>query len=268
MSELNVINESRQLNTIVTLISDFKKLGIQAGDTLLVHSSLKSLGWVNGAASTVIRALLEVLGENGTLVMPTHSGDLSDPAQWQNPPVPQAWWKDIYETMPAFDIHLTETRGMGRIPELFRNLPGVRRSFHPQLSFAAYGKHAEFITNNHPLTPSLGMESPLGKLYQLKAKVLLLGVGYDSCTSFHLAECLIPQMPIKRFGTPYVEDGQRIWKWFEDFDVNNDDFPQLGEEFEKNFPVTIGQVGQATCRLFPIVPGVDFAKQWITKHRF
>lgn len=76
----------RPVCTKQSLISDFKKLGIVEGETLLLHSSLSRLGWVNGGAETVISALLEVLGDEGTLVVPTYTGDNTDPAEWRSPP--------------------------------------------------------------------------------------------------------------------------------------------------------------------------------------
>ena len=97
--------------TIASLRDDLLALGVRPGMVLLVHSSLSALGWVSGGPVAVVLALEAALGEAGTLVMPTHSGDLSDPAAWRNPPVPEAWWAVIRDTMPAYDPGLTPARG-------------------------------------------------------------------------------------------------------------------------------------------------------------
>jgi aminoglycoside 3-N-acetyltransferase len=269
MSEQKVIQLTQKVNTVDTIYKDLLNLGIKDGDTILVHSSLSSIGWVCGEAQAVVMALQQAIGKDGTLVMPTHSGAISDPAEWENPPVPKEWIPIIYESMPAFDVNFTPTRGMGCIAELFRSLPQVIRSNHPQVSFAALGKFADDITSNHQLTPQLGMESPLGKMYGLNAKVLLLGVGYDSCTSFHLAEALNVKMPIKRMGAAIIENNKRTWKWFEDFDYNSDeDFERIGSAFEETNGVAKGKIGNAECKLFDMKDGVDFAKNWIENNRF
>jgi len=269
MSEESVIELTEHMNTVDTIHNDLLNLGIRAGDILLVHSSLSSIGWVCGAAQAVVIALQQVITENGTLIMPAHSGANSDPAEWKNPPVPKEWLQPIYENMPAFDVNLTQTRGMGSIAELFRTLPQVFRSNHPQVSFVSQGKFAKDITSNHKLTPQFGMESPIGKMYELNAKVLLLGVGYDSCTCFHLAEALNEKMPIMKMGAAIIENNKRIWKWFEDFDYNSeDDFEKLGDAFEKTNSVVIGKVGKAECKVFQMKAGVDFAKEWLQCNRF
>lgn len=113
------------LITVDRLAADFRRLGVQEGMTLLMHSSFKSLGqWVAGGPVAVILALEQVLGEEGTLVMPTQSSDLTDPSGWSRPPVPEEWWPGIREHMPAYDPDLTPIRGMGIIPDCFRKQRG------------------------------------------------------------------------------------------------------------------------------------------------
>ena len=150
----------REPVTRPSLASDLRALGLVEGATVIVHTSMARLGPVTGGAQAVISALLDTLGERGTLVMPAHSGQLSDPAHWRAPPAPEAWWDTIRQEMPAYDPALTPTRNMGAVAESFRTYPGVRRSAHPQVSFAARGPLAERIVGEHSLQSKFGEDSP------------------------------------------------------------------------------------------------------------
>ena len=115
MTETDTINKIKMPNTVNTIIKDLRQLGVKKGDILMVHSSLSSMGWVAGGPVAVIQALMGVLTKEGTLIMPTQSGDYSDPQNWSNPPVPEDWKDIIREEMPAFDPKITPTRSMGKI---------------------------------------------------------------------------------------------------------------------------------------------------------
>jgi aminoglycoside 3-N-acetyltransferase len=106
--------------TRASLGRDLSTLGLSAGDTVLVHSSLRSLGWVCGGALAVVQALLDVLGPGGTLVVPAQTMGNSDPRHWSRPPVPESWWPVIREHLPAFDPAVTPTVGLGVIAEMVR----------------------------------------------------------------------------------------------------------------------------------------------------
>ena len=271
MSERDVIERTGDHPiTVDSLCLDLIRLGVQPGMTLLVHASLSALGWVCGGPVAVLQAFEKALGTTGTLVMPAHSGNLSDPAKWENPPVPSEWWETIRETMPAYEPAVTPVCWMGVIAETFRSLPGVRRSTHPQVSFAARGPQAEAIVSDHELDYSLGETSPLARLYELDGWILLLGVGHASNTSLHLAEYRANYAGKREIenGAPVYRAGRRVWATMKDIDIGTADFERIGEDFftETGKPVR-GEVGLAAAQLTPQRDIVDYAVIWMERHR-
>jgi len=265
--EQKVIENSKKLNTKKTIIEDLKRLGLNKGETIIVHSSLSSIGWICGGAISLIEALIEVVGSEGTVIMPSHSSGNSDPKDWNYPPVPKSWWQDIRDNIPPFNPSITPTRGLGITPELFRTFPKVIRSNHPQLSFSAWGKNAKKITENHNLDLGMGNNSPLAKIYKLDGKILFIGTNFETNTSFHLAEYRVPNPKIEKVGASILINGKAKWLEYNEVNYDEDCFEEIGKDFEKTAKILKGKIGSADSKLFNQREAVDFALSWLTKKR-
>jgi len=155
--------------TFENLVEGFRELGVKEGDTLLVHSSYKSLGEVDGGPATVVRALETALGtdKDGTLVMPTFNFDFNKGVPW--------------------DVRKTRSK-MGALTEIARMDPRSKRVFHPFYSFAILGKHAEMLGSLR-YKSAYERNSVFGKLRDLDGKIMVIGLSYnDSMTFFHHIE--------------------------------------------------------------------------------
>jgi aminoglycoside 3-N-acetyltransferase len=230
------------INTTASLAADFVQLGLRPGAIVMVHSSLGRIGWTDGGPATVIEALLEVLGPEGTLVMPAESPQLAEPGNKH-----------------VFDPRITPTT-MGAIPEAFRSFPGTQRSSHPLVSVCANGSCAQQITAEHALEFCEGRGTPFERLYELDAWTLLIGVGFDRCTSLHFAESLVPgrRTTISRF--PMIANGVRVWVEKPDMASDNGThFPVVGQRFTDQGQARRGRVGNADALVFSTRALVDFA---------
>lgn len=252
-------------NTRESLVQDLRALGLTRGMTVMVHSSLSKIGWTVGGPVSVILALLDVVGPEGTLVMPAESPSVSDPSGWDDTRVKADWHDTIREHLPVFDPQTMPT-SMGAIPEAFRTYPGTLRSDHPLVSVCANGRLASEITKEHSLEFCEGRGTPFEKLYDLDASTLLFGVGFNRCTSLHYAESLVPKRRTTTHRFPAMVDGQRTW--VEMPDMANDDgvhFPVVGEQFVTTGEIREGRVGEASSMLFSTQKLVDFARSYFTR---
>ena len=271
------------------LVGDLRALGVRVGQTLLVHASLSSLGWVDGGAATVVAALRDAVGAaanaapgpSGNVVVFTGTEENSTTSREhlaRTAGLAPEQVARFRNRMAAFDRERTPA-GSGRIAEELRTTEGALRSGHPQSSFAALGPQAADLTNGHALNSHHGPRSPLGRMYamaadgRLDAVILMLGVGYHACTALHLAEYryrgdLSPRRPTGRTYSCVTTVGRRRrWTYYRDVVLDDSDFEEIGDHLDKEIADHQGYVGEAKSRLMPFLAVVDHATEWMRRHR-
>ena len=228
------------------LVEGLRAVGLRAGDVALVHSSLSSFGRVEGGAQAVVRALLNVLTPQGTLVFPTFG--------------------EFFEGDPdqVWDRERSPSR-MGVISETARTWPGALRSSHPGHPFGAIGQHARAITEPE-CDFGWGPDSPLATLERLAGRILLLGVGYNVVTLFHLPEfeARVPYRRANRYPGTVVIGGVERWIAMPAFDKEPGlkyDFEPLGAELEAAGLVRGCEIGQSRVRLFDVQPALALERE-------
>ena len=177
-----------------------------------MHASLSRIGHTKGGAETVIDALLEVLGPDGTLVTGAGTPENSTTSrafQARTAGFTNEQAAQFCAFMPAFSRATTPT-SVGAIAEALRTTPGAHRSAHPQSSFAAVGREAGALMAGHRVSCHLGEASPLAKLYERDALILMLGVGYRACSAFHLAEYRYRERPPRRVYSCVVQKWAKL----------------------------------------------------------
>jgi len=254
------------------LARELRELGVTPGGALMVHTRMSALGWVVGAAETVVRALLDAVGPEGTLVAYTsweeHAYDDADRPEGV---------ADAYRAEPpVFDPPVSEAvRDHGRVPERIRTWPGAVRSAHPEASVAALGARAAWIA--HPHADGYGSESPFARLVEAGGQVLMLGAPLDTITLLHHAEAVAHARGRRELTyTVWVREGERAGpRTVTDIDTRDGayDYASLGldvDEFEAIATDALaagtgkrGRVGAADCHLFDARALTGFAVAWL-----
>ncbi|PCI77595.1 MAG: hypothetical protein COB20_07735 [SAR86 cluster bacterium] len=236
------------MNTKETIIKQLEKLGLQNYSAVMVHTSMRKVGKLEGGANALIDALLQTLGPQGSLVMVLGAND-DEP----------------------FDALTTEAdEDMGVVPEMFREHSGVQVNDHAAARYAVHGPHAEFLLNPTQLHDYHGPGSVLDRLTELNGAVLRLGANTDTVTLTHLAEYLADVPDKRRVSLRYeradsgeqwinsLDDSDGIAEWSE-----GDYFPRILLDYLKTGIARIGLVGDSEAELFPATSFVEFAKEWI-----
>ncbi|MFV0255273.1 MAG: aminoglycoside N(3)-acetyltransferase [Erysipelotrichaceae bacterium] len=252
---MNIIQE---LVLKADIVKELRQLGINEGDVIEVHSSLSQFGYVVGGGLSVVEALMETVGPEGTIVMAFHNSNNSEPAKWCNPPVALDLIDTIRDNIPAYHPKITTLTKMGAVVECFRHLDNVSYSDHPTFPLIAWGKYADVIVANQSINFPMGDNSPLERLYDLDTKIVLLGVSYDNCTGMHLAEYMSKTNPIVLDGAAVYEKGQRVWKKYLDLELDPDKFLTVGEKMESKKLVNCGKIGKAEVKVFDFKQAIAY----------
>lgn len=183
------------MHTLSSLQRDLESSGLKREDTVLIHSSMRSIGEVEGGAWGVLTALAEYFAP-GLLAFPTLSWDLVNGRQ------------------PVYSVRDTPST-TGLLPEMFRHYPGVLRSLHPTHSIAALGAEAaDFLAGHETFDSPAHRNSPWGRLYDRGAKILFVGVGIACNTFLHGVEEWLPVPDMLTAGAEalvvFDYDGKRI----------------------------------------------------------
>lgn len=276
MDESALLKRSDGPVTRRRIAADLAALGLRGGDVVMFHTQMSAVGYVSGGPQTLIGALLDVVGDQGTLMVTCGWNDAPpyDFTDW-----PQPWQDALRAEHPAYDPLLSEAdHSYGRLPEALRRRPGAVRSRHPDAGFAAVGAGAKALMADHPWDDPHGPGSPLAKLVECGGRVLLLGAPLDSLTLLHHAEALA-EAPGKRFvdyEQPIIEAGRRVWRRFHDIDSQDGAFDYSSVVPEGQWPFeaigrdmvaaglgTRGRVGAAENHLFEAADVVAFGVAWI-----
>ena len=259
------------------LVTEIRKLGLSEGQTVMLHASVKSIGHIAGGPQTILEAILEILTSSGTLMMLV---------AWEDTPYNifnasfqddiDKWPEKNRQKCPTFDPEHSraDIKKMGILTEYLRTYPGSLRSPHP-LGYTAVGKLAQHVLKDQQWQYREGPGSPLEKLCDVGGKVLLLGAPTETVTLIHFAEYIadIPNKKTVRYKMPIIQNGERVWKDFEEYDFINgivpwpeDYFKSIVDEYIEKGNGVQGSVGMAKCHLFEAKDLINFGVNWMERN--
>jgi aminoglycoside 3-N-acetyltransferase len=261
------------LRSVPDLTGDLRLLGIRAGDTVMVHASLRAIGPVDGRAAGVIEALDAAVGVDGTLLMTLGA---RDDWAWVNEK-PEAERAALLAGAEPFDpLQTPSLPEVGTLAEVFRQLPGTRVNDHPEARFGARGKRAADLLRDGPWDDYYGPGSALERLVQAGGKVLRMSADLDTVTLLHYAEAIAPVESKKRARRHrlVVRDGvaeiRAVETWDDEEGIvdypGEDYFAQILRAYLATGRASQGLVGNAASELIDAGDIVAFGVSWMVEH--
>ncbi|HZU24615.1 MAG TPA: aminoglycoside 3-N-acetyltransferase [Bryobacteraceae bacterium] len=253
------------------LAAAFRALGVQAGDTIMMHASVRAVGQIAGGPDQIHVALKQVLTPDGTLIMYASCPEFYDEVgRGRLAPEQEA---EILAKLPPFDpLTMRSQRENGALVEFLRTWPGSIVNQHVA-RFVAWGRRAEYLVSEQPWSYAFGRGSALDRFLELDGKILLLGSDHDAVTFLHYAEHIadIPDKIVVRYKVPVLENGARVWRDMEEFDTSERAhgnwpdrfFARLVDGYLAGAGNTGGFVGNARSHLLPARELLDFALPWM-----
>ncbi|HYP13966.1 MAG TPA: aminoglycoside 3-N-acetyltransferase [Bryobacteraceae bacterium] len=245
-----------------SIVADLKRIGVQAGNVLMVHASLRAMGPVTGGANVVVQSLLDAIGPSGTLIAYVDF---------------EPFYEDHDEVeVPIFDKRIAHAaRDHGILHETIRNWPGALRSDHPDAGVVAIGPLAEWIVADHPFQYGYGEGSPLEKVLEAGGRILMLGAPLDTITLLHYAEhkAQIPDKRIRRYRRLMPGAGGPSWVDFEEFDtaepvhdrLPSNCFERIANDYLATARGLRSSIGEAPSVLFEGPDLVSFGIEWVER---
>jgi aminoglycoside 3-N-acetyltransferase len=203
------------------LVAHLRTLGVAAGDTVMVHASVRAVGQVAGGPDEIHLAIKDAIGDDGALLMYASCPQYYDEVgRGTLAPEVEA---ELREKLPPFDARTARSaRDNGALVELLRTYPGSRVNGHV-VRFVAWGARAEHLLAPQPWEFAYGAGSALERLLALDGKILLLGSDHDTVTFLHYTEHVgdFPGKCVIRYQVPVLEDGERVWRWTAEVDTSD-----------------------------------------------
>lgn len=265
-----MVDDRPDFQTRASLREDLIRIGLRAGDTVMVHAAMRRVGPLLNGPDALSNAVLDVVGPEGTLLVYTSWDSVHDDLMDEDGRVLPEW----REHVPGFDRQASRAVRMnGIIAEFVRTLPGARRSANPGASVAAIGKLADWITAGHPQDYGYGEGSPLAKLVAVDGRVLMAGAPWDTMTLIHHADHLaaLPDKLVRRYEVPFAGDGGTTWRFIEEFDTTEPVVGGLPDDYIGRIVTAYvaggsgreGTIGLAPSLLVDARPMLAFAIRWL-----